>query len=71
MLSKCLEEIKPGEIDRVFGGLCQCSCDRKQDGTDPRDIGKAKSLEECSRVCLANGWKIESCITSASKKDAK
>lgn len=61
--------IDANEVDSVFGGVCECTCNRNQNETDLCDIGRAKSLEECSNICLANGWKIEECINISSKKE--
>lgn len=68
MVHKYLNAINSNEIAAVVGGLCQCICNRKIDGTELHNIGKAKSLEECSKICLANGWKLEKC-DNISKKE--
>lgn len=61
MLLNCFKVLDTNEAGTIGGGLCQCSCSRKTDGTDVYIIGKAKSLEECSKVCLDNNWKLEKC----------
>lgn len=64
------KKINSDEINSVSGG-CQCICNRKPDISteDLYNIGKAKSLGECSDVCLKNGWKITKCDASAKKED--
>ncbi len=56
------KDIKSDEIKVVAGG-CQCVCNRKPDTSteDLLSIGKAKSLSECSEVCINSGWKIAKC----------
>lgn len=65
-----LKKITTIEIKNICGGACECNCNR-----NPADnnnaylyVGSAKTLEECSNVCLANGWKIESCLAKKAKK---
>jgi hypothetical protein len=62
-----IEKITSLEIDFIYGGACQCNCNRHANNSDSY-IGKAKSLEECSNVCLANGWKLETCLETTKKK---
>lgn len=67
-----LKKISSDEINNIGGGACQCNCNRNPDTADSFIyVGAAKSLEECSNVCLANGWKIENCLAQKSKKKEK
>ena len=58
------KEIDSDEISSVSGG-CQCTCNRNPGSTSSEnfyDIGSAKSLEECSKVCKGNSWVIVKCV---------
>jgi hypothetical protein len=66
-----LKEINSNEIKCVGGG-CQCVCNRKPDDISTDNlysIGEAKSLKECSEVCLENEWVIARCDIPSKKED--
>lgn len=57
------KEINSDEINSVSGG-CQCTCNGNPGSASPEgfyNIGDAKSLEECSKVCKGNNWIIVKC----------
>jgi len=76
MLSKnsvIFAELKPSEINYIAGGTCKCNCNRNTNDTEVDSyIGDAKSLAECSKICVENGWKIKTCISGVKiKKEEK
>jgi hypothetical protein len=58
-----LKEINSDDVKIVNGG-CQCTCNTVPTANVPSNfynIGEAKSLDECSKVCKSNNWVIVRC----------